>query len=208
MATFAVATVLAIRFPKVRWLMILIALAVSLSRLFRASHFLTDIVAGAVLGVLVGAIVAHPWKDRRQALTSALIGVTPPLAVLLAVITTIGQHPSQGRIATVLSVGGVLIVLAAMTAHVLLRTRPAGLPDWLTATGAVATMGVGIAMSSESVWVAMVIVLVWFAHWLYPEKRNQEGDAASNWPSEAAFGLGVLLTLLTMMELRGALPLG
>src|SRR4029453_6022281 len=41
MATFAVATVLAVRFPRARWLMILTALAVSLSRLFRASHFLT-----------------------------------------------------------------------------------------------------------------------------------------------------------------------
>ena len=207
-ATFAVATVLAVRFPKVRWLMILIALAVSLSRLFRASHFLTDIAAGAVLGVLVGAIVAHPWKDRGAALTSALIGMTPPLAVLLAVITTIGQHPSQDRIASILSVGGVLIVLAAMTAYVFLRARPAVLPAWLTTSGAVATMGVGIAMSSESVWVAMVILLVWLAYWLHPQKRNQEGETVSSWPSEAAFGLGVLLTLWTMMELRGALPLG
>jgi undecaprenyl-diphosphatase len=65
MATFAVATVLAVRFPKGRWLMMLIAMAVAASRVFRGSHFLTDIVAGAVLGVLIGAIVAHPWKDRR-----------------------------------------------------------------------------------------------------------------------------------------------
>jgi membrane-associated phospholipid phosphatase len=208
MATFAVATVLAVRFPKVRWLVILIALAVSLSRLFRASHFLTDIVAGAVLGVLVGAVVAHPWNDRRAAFTSALIGVTPPLALLLAVMTTIGQPPSQDPIATILSVGGLLIVLAAMTTYVLFRLRPVILLPRLTAMGAVAVMGIGIAMSSLSIWVAMVIALVWFGQWLNPEKRNQEGETASNWPTETAFGLGVLLTLLTMMELRGALPLG
>jgi undecaprenyl-diphosphatase len=208
MATFAVATVLAVRFPKVRWPMILIALGVSLSRLFRASHFLTDIVAGAVLGVLVGAIVAHPWKDRHETLMSALIGVMPPLAGLLAVMTTIGQPPAQDRMASILSIGGVLIVLAAMAAYVLLRARPAMRPAWLTTMGVVAIMGTGIALLSESVLVAAVIVLVWLAHWLDPEKRNQEGDTASSWPSEAAFGLGVLLTLLTMMELRGALPLG
>jgi len=208
MATFAVATVLAIRFPKVRWLIILIALAVSLSRLFRASHFLTDIVAGAVFGVLVGAIVAHPWKDRRAAFTSAVMVVTPPLAVLLAVMTTIGQPPSQDRIATIMSVGGLLIVLAAMIAYVLLRVRPAMRPAWLTAMGAVAVIGIGIAMSSLSVWVAMVIALVWLGHWLDPEQRDHEGEKASNWPFEAALGLGVLLTLFTMLELRGALPLG
>jgi membrane-associated phospholipid phosphatase len=205
MATFAVATVLAVRFPKVRWFMILIALAVSLSRLFRASHFLTDIVAGAVLGVLVGAIVAYPWEDRWAAFTSALIIMTPPLAVLLAVMTTIGQPPSQDQIGTIMSVGGLVIVLAGMTAYVLLRVRSAIVPPWLTTMGAVAVMGIGIAMLSLSVWVAMVIVLVWLGHWLHPEKREQQ---APDWPFEAAFGLGVLLTLLTMMELRGALPFG
>jgi membrane-associated phospholipid phosphatase len=208
MATFAVATVLAVRFPKVRWPVIFIALAVSLSRLFRASHFLTDIVAGAVLGVLVGAIVAHPWEDRRATFTSALMVMTPPLAMLLAVMTTIGQPPSQGQIATIISIVGLLIVLAAMTAYVLLRVRSAVLPSWLTSMGTVAVMGIGIAMLSLSVWVAMVIVLVWLGHWLHLEKRDQNDEKVPNWSFEAAFGLGVVLTVLTMIELRGALPLG
>jgi undecaprenyl-diphosphatase len=208
MATFAVATVLAVRFPKVRWPVIFIALAVSLSRLFRASHFLTDIVAGAVLGVLVGAIVAHPWEDRRATFTSALMVMTPPLAMLLAVMTTIGQPPSQGQIATIMSVGGLLIVLTAMTAYILLRVRSAVLPSWLTTMGTVAVMGMGIAVLSLSVWVAMVIVLVWLGHWLHLEKRDQNDEKVLSWSFEAAFGLGVLLTILTMIELRGALPPG
>lgn len=208
MATFAVATVLAVRFPKLRWLMLLFASAVSVSRLFRASHFLTDIAAGAVLGVLVGAIVAHPWKDREAVFTGALMAVAPPMAVLLAVMTAIGQRPSHDQVANVLGVGGLLITLAAMSAYALLRARPALLPSALTTMGAVAFMGIGIAVSSASVWVAIVMVLVWLGHWLHPETTNQEGDTASSWPTEAAVGLGVLLTLLTMMELRGALPLG
>jgi undecaprenyl-diphosphatase len=207
-ATFAVATVLAVRFPKIRWLMMLIALAVSLSRLFRASHFLTDIVAGAVLGVLVGAIIAHPWKDRWAAFTSAWLALTPPLAVLLAVMTAVGQHPSQGRVATMLDGGGMLLVLAGMTAYVLLKARPALRPFWLTSMGAVAVMGLGIAIVAASTSVATVIALVWLAHWLHAEQRNQEGERTSGWSSDAAFGLGVLLTVLTMIELRGALPLG
>jgi undecaprenyl-diphosphatase len=208
MATFAVATVLAIRFPRARWLLVLLALAVSLSRLFRASHFLTDIVAGAVLGLLVGAVVAHPWKDRRAAVTSALIAVTPALALLLALMTTIGEHPSQGHVAAVVSVGGLLIVLAAMTAYVLVRARPAMLPGWLTTSVALAVMGIGIAILSESLWVAIVIVLVWLGHCFYRERRDQQHETLTSWHSEAAFGLGVLLTLLTMLELRGALPHG
>lgn len=210
MATFAVAVVLAVRFPKVRWLVILWALVVSVSRLFRASHFLTDIIAGAVLGVLIGAMVAHPWEDRRSAVTSALMTLTPPLAVLLAVMTTIGQHPSEGRIGTILSQGGLLTALAGMTAYLVLRIRPALLPASFAKMGAVALMGLGIAMCSESLWVTTVILLVCLAHWLNMDSRVQASDAGAHpaWPYEAAFGLAVLLTLLTMIELRGALPIG
>ena len=210
MATFAVAAVLAVRFPKVRWLVILWAIAVAVSRLFRASHFLTDIVAGAVLGVLIGAVIAHPWKDRRSALTSALMTLAPPLAVLLAVMTTIGQHPPEGGIGTILSQGGLLMALAGMMAYLVLRIRPALLPASFTKMGAVALMGLGIAMCSESLWVAAVIVLVCLAQWLNIEVRVKGNEPGTHpaWPYEAAFGLAVLLTLLTMIELRGALPIG
>ena len=208
MATFAVATVLAVRYPKVRWLMIGVALAVSASRLFRGSHFLTDIVAGAVLGVLIGAVVAHPWSDRRAAFTSALMTVTPPVAGLLAVMSVIVQAPGQTGAAMLLSQAGFLMALAAVVVYVLSRVRPLLLPPPLTKTAALGLMGLGIAMCSGSVWVTAVIVLVWLAHWLRPEPRAHRIDAPDAWPSDAAFGLAVLLTLLTMIELRGALAAG
>jgi undecaprenyl-diphosphatase len=210
MATFAVATVLAVRFPKARWIIIVTAVAVSISRLIRASHFLTDIVAGAALGVLIGAVVAHPWKDWRASFTSALLTVTPPLAALLAIMTTIGQNPVQGWIDAGLTTGGSFIVLIALAAYVLIRVRPTLLSLYLTRRGAVAVMGLGIAMCSGSMWVATVVVLVCLAHWLHMDDRSQTDRPVSRpaWPHEAAFGLAVLLTLYTMNELRGALPMG
>lgn len=210
MATFAVAAVLAVRFPKIRWLVTCWAVVVSVSRLFRASHFLTDIVAGAVLGVVIGAVVAHPWKDRRSSFTSALMTVTPPMAALLAVMTTIGESSSESRIATILSQGGLLMALAGMTTYLVLRRRPALLPASFTKMGAVTLMGLGIAMCSGSLWVATVIILVCLAHWLNKDFRDTTVEPTSQliWPYEAAFGLAVLLTLFTMIELRGALPIG
>ncbi len=106
--SFAIATVLAVRFPKVRWLVFGVALAISASRLFRGSHFLTDIIAGAVLGVLIGAVVVRR-QEWRSALASALFAVTPPLAVLLAVITAIGHPPSDEWTARTLSEAGLLL---------------------------------------------------------------------------------------------------
>jgi membrane-associated phospholipid phosphatase len=210
MAAFAVATVLAVRFPKARWILIVTALAVSASRLFRASHFLSDIIAGAFLGVLIGAVIAHPWKEWRSSLTSALLTVTPPLAAVLAVMTTIGQTPSDDWITTGLSQGGSLIALTALIAYIFIRVRPAMLPASITRRGAMAVMGLGIAMCSGSMWVATVVFLVCLAHWLHRDETIQADEplARPAWPHEAAFGLGVLLTLYTMNELRGILPMG
>jgi hypothetical protein len=100
------------------------------------------------------------------------------------------------------------LALAAIVAYVLSSVRPVPLPSPLTKTGALGLMGLGIAMCSGSAWVTAVIVLVWLGHWLRPEHTTQDTDTAHAWPSDAAFGMGVLLTLLTMMELRGALPIG
>jgi hypothetical protein len=102
---------------------------------------------------------------------------------------------------------GLFLAMAAIVAYLVSKLRPALLPP-LPKTAALGCMGLGIAVSSGSVWVSTVIVLVWLAHWLRPVNTTQGADSATAWPSEAAFGLGVLLTLLTMMELRGAFPIG
>jgi membrane-associated phospholipid phosphatase len=210
MAAFAVATVLAVRYPRIRWLVMVLALAVSASRLFRGSHFLTDIVAGAVLGTLVGVVVANPWTDRRSSFTAALMTVTPPVAGLLAVITSIGQRPAESRMAALLHQAGLLTALTAMLGYLLVRVRPTVLPGQVTRMGAVALMGLGVAMCSGSFWVATVILLLCIAYWLRVDDGlpAAEPGAASAWPSEAAFGLAVLLTLFTIIELRGVLPMG
>jgi len=80
----------------------------------------------------------------------------------------------------------------------------------LTTMGAVALIGLGIALCSESLWEATVILLVWLAYWLNADFSGQAAKAGSHppWPYEAAFGLAVLLTLFTMIELRGVLPMG
>ena len=89
MATFAVATVLAVRFPKLRWPVILWAITISVSRLFRASHFLTDVVAGAVLGVLIGAVSPIHGRTGRV-LDLGVVDGDAAVGRCLALMTTIG----------------------------------------------------------------------------------------------------------------------
>ena len=209
MAGFAVATVLAIRFPKVRWPIMFLALAIAVSRMIRGSHYLTDVAGGAVLGVLVGALSAHPWRDWCTSLASALFKVTPPLTACLVFMTTIGYPAADDWSSTVLRSAGLALVLVALIVHVLVRVRPAVLAPYVTRPRLVAFIGFGIGMFSGSGWVATTMLLTSLAYWIRTDSDHTEVSRPSDhpWPYDAAVGLAVLLTLYMMIELRGALPL-
>jgi undecaprenyl-diphosphatase len=65
-ASFAAATALAMAYPRARPLLYLSATAVGLSRIHLGHHFLSDVIAGGVIGVGVGWISGEAIGVRRQ----------------------------------------------------------------------------------------------------------------------------------------------
>lgn len=73
-AAMALATLLGIYFPKSRWLFWLLALSAAIARVARSRHFISDVVFGAGVGVIVAMFVVRwlgqsyfvfgPQKDR------------------------------------------------------------------------------------------------------------------------------------------------
>ena len=209
MASFAVATVLTVRFPKARWVIIPFAVAIAASRVLRGAHFLTDAAGGAVLGALMGMVAANPWKDWRASLEAALFRLTPFLAGLLVAVWTIGHHPVDHWAAPQLIGTWLALSLIVLVGQELLIVKPALRPDFLTQSRARGLIAFGLGMYTGSVWVAATVLLACIASWLRTDSTEQETAAGSHrfWIQEAAFGLGVLLALYTMSELRGALPM-
>ena len=92
-AAIAVATVLATKFPRARWPILAAAVVIAASRIFRGSHYLTDVAGGAALGCVMGAIAVHPWREWRAAAGLALCRMTPYFVVTLAFVWTINVNP-------------------------------------------------------------------------------------------------------------------
>lgn len=209
MASFAVATVLAVKFPKIRWPIMFLALAIAVSRMVRGSHYLTDVAGGATLGMLIGTLSAHPWRDWRVSLASAVLRVTPPLTACFVFMTTIGYSFADDSSSTVLRSTGLALVLVALIVYVLDFVRPDSLPSYVTRPLVVAWIGFGLGMFSGSFWVSTSTLLTSLAYWIRTDSDNSEASHPSYrpWPYEAAFGLAVVLTLYLMIELRGVLPL-
>jgi membrane-associated phospholipid phosphatase len=213
MASFAIATVLAAKWPKARWGILLLAFAIAASRIVRGSHFLTDVVGGALLGYLIGSFVAHPWRDWRSSLESALFAFTPVLAALLAIVWTIGHRPSDLWPGPPLAAAGATLVSIAVVGHVLLVVQAGFRPAFLTRSLSRSLTGLGLGMVTGSAWVATTVLLVCAAYWF----RRSPGEEAERFSEqqagsitllkETAFVLLVLSALWASFELRGALPM-
>jgi undecaprenyl-diphosphatase len=212
-ASFAVAAVLAVRFPKARWIIIGMAAAIAASRILRGAHFLTDTVGGAVLGWFVGVLVAHPWRDWRSSLASALYSMVPFLAALFAFTWTIGHRPSAFWPVPQLITCGMVLTLIGLLGHAQQVVRTADTPGWPSKGLTQALIGLGLGMTTGSFWVTGTVLSVCVAYWL--GQRSSQPVVPADGPlrpyaltREAVFSLLVLLGLLATIELRGLLPVG
>ena len=211
-ASFAVATVLAAKFPRWRWVILPLAIAIAASRIVRGSHFLTDVAGGAAIGYAIGSVVARPWREWRAALESALFEITPLLAALIAVVWTIGHQPSDTWPVAQWIGAGVLFTMLGLVGHVLLAVKAAKAPTWLSISVTQGLIGLGLGMTTGSLWVAATVLCVCLAHWLRSYREVESASAIE--PAryglllkEAAFVLAVLLALLLVVDLRGAMPM-
>src|SRR5580765_5437280 len=118
-AAFAVATVLAIKFPRTKWPILAVAAVIAASRIVRGSHYLTDAAGGAAIGCVMGMIAAHSWREWRASIGTAVCRMTPFFVATLAFVWTIVHLPSEAWPVQQLVWGGLFLTLAGLGGHVL-----------------------------------------------------------------------------------------
>ncbi|MBN2102405.1 phosphatase PAP2 family protein [bacterium] len=69
----AMATYFSVKYPKTRWIVISIALIISYSRVYVGVHYVTDALAGLLLGILCGGFILksetwirRAWQHRKS----------------------------------------------------------------------------------------------------------------------------------------------
>jgi undecaprenyl-diphosphatase len=208
-ASFAVATVLAKRFPIVGPLCLGVASFVMLSRVLRGSHFPTDVLGGAVVGVLSGAIAAAPLKEWRTSLQEGIEHSAIGAVALVAFLWVLARAPEQDIV-------GMLLIglgLAAVAAGLWLRRT-----EWtdsersgssLHAANSSLLLCYGLASMTTSLYVVAAAGLACAACWLHEvgSLGEQKQDVGSwRMVREGMVLSGVVLTLLIMYGGRAVLP--
>jgi len=210
-ASFAVAAVLARRFPSAGWVLYGAACFVALSRVLRGSHFPTDVLAGVGLGLAAGYVVANPIHAWRSSLSAALKESTPYLVGAFALLwTAVNAAPDRWLSTIMFSVGACGVVVGAghqlaWSLGVYRRSR------WNEVLRPLATplVVMGLAAATTSWLVMSLTVLLVMARW--QEIRGSGLSPSVPQPmhplAELTLATGLVLALVAIQTVKGMLPL-
>jgi undecaprenyl-diphosphatase len=218
-ASFAVAAVLARRYPSAEWLWYGIATVVAFSRILRGAHFITDVMAGAILGLMAGWIMSRPLERWVASLGEAVSAATVLALVIFALLWT-GSHPSQfdwimaGTFATgtCLALCGTLVRLCVKSPAMESRMDDRGVWPFLHLQSGY-LVGIGLLLATGSPAVIGIGALVLSGLWLSRRTRQDGGpDLIASSPrwrlmSDAALAASVLVSLVVIKGLQGLIPL-
>jgi undecaprenyl-diphosphatase len=211
-AAIAVAMVLATKFPRARWPILTMAVAIAASRILRGSHYLTDVAGGVALGCVMGMIAANPWREWRSSAGMAVCRMTPFFVATLALVWTIAHHPSETWPYQQLFWSGVLFTLAGLAGHVLWKVQSTWCPAWLSGPLTRGLVGLGLGMTTGSLFVTTVVLLVCSAHWLdsfHGQIEPMADGPVEPWATmtESLFVTAMLLVLVATYVLKGIVPM-
>jgi membrane-associated phospholipid phosphatase len=208
-ASFAVATVLAKRFPLFAPLCIAIALFVALSRVFRGSHFPTDVLGGAVIGILSGFIATAPLRRWRASVQDgvryAALGASAVFALLWALSRQM-EDGVVGMLFLALGVGAVAGGLWIRRTHWIFRGQPGGSKH---STASALLIAYGLAALTTSPLVLASVGFVCMASWFDAISRHDDhAEDSPGWSMmrESALIGAVALAILILVDARGVLP--
>ena len=212
-ASFAVATVLARHGPRGSVAFYGIASWIAASRVWRGSHFPTDILAGVCLGVTVGMVASRPIREWRDSFRQAVISLTPYMVAVTALLWVACHGAPEGWDALALMVAGAMcLVIGLGTSLLMLRHELwPRLPDRPLARMLIA---VGLACTTGSYVVLGLVGLTAFATWIGTSRRVDSCEAGISSRTgarppviEGLSAAAVVLAALLIQGLKGVIPI-
>jgi len=209
-ASFAVATVLAKRFPLWGPLCISVAAFVALSRVLRGSHFPTDVVGGAIVGILSGSLAAAPLKAWRTSLQEGCRHAAIGVSTVLAVLWTLSHKMDDGFVGMLFVALGVVAVVGGLWLRRTYWASQERATRSRQSMTSVCLIAYGLAAMTTSPLVLSSVGFTCLACWFDAiGQAHGSLEESSNWfvVQESALLGGVVLAALILVNARGVLPL-
>ena len=215
-ASFAVATVISRHFPNGAWVWYGLAGFSAMSRVVKGSHFPSDVLTGILIGFLVGYIIARPLDRWRRSLVEGLASGLPIWVGGFTLVWITFHHSESGTLYTGMSWVGLFITILGAGLGIFFRARR----DSDSQTRMMGyrwtplLVGLGLALFTESLLVAVLALLAGIAWWAgpsHPSRDPHENQPPLTpkklWAQEVLIGGVVIALLLGIQQLKGLIPL-
>lgn len=213
-ATFAVVTVLARHWPGTAWIGYGLATWVAMSRVWRGSHFATDVVAGMVAGVVVGSVFAAPLGRWRETLLNAIVRIAP-IAVIVTSSLWVVLHRVEGiLLGRLVSLAGLPLLAAGLVIRLRLNRGAQWARRPTTYHTSVVFVALGLSFMTGS-FVPVALTTLALAAWWVHTRALHHGEVHTEpaiYPTKEPahmwlYAAGILLAAFLIFELKGLVPI-
>jgi undecaprenyl-diphosphatase len=172
-AAFSIAAVIAARCPRAGWIAYGGASLIAASRVVTGSHFPSDILAGVLLGLTVGVVVANPLAQWRASVQRLLDGFVPYLVGFFSLVwIALHEKPSGWGDATMLGLGATLMVTGLILGGKRRGGESKGVWADTSLVGGMHMLILGLALTSGSLMVTVLVALALVGYRLSSEATS------------------------------------
>lgn len=207
--SFVVATVLAKRFPVIGPFCLGVAAFAALSRIPRGSHFLTDVVAGAILGILSGLLAAAPLTQWRVSIADGLRHGAVGASMVLMILWVLARPMDDGMVGMLLLAAAAMAILGGLWLHRGHWSTTGQSPKGWQTKASFLLIASGLAALTTSplvlTSVGLACLAVWFTPFVPSNTTDQPVSPWSAWHEGALLG-GLIVGISLLIGAREVLP--
>ena len=207
-ATIAVVTVLSRAAPRWRWLLFAVAAWVAASRIWRGSHFPSDVVSGMVVGFVVGSIFNGPLRWWGRSCAQAIVAIAPITLLLTGLLWVPTHRILDATTDAILLASGVVLVVASLALR-WVTPQPSALScDLAHVTISECLFGLGLGIVTAGPVLMILTGLVCLARW--SGGAALEGGFWIDQHSKLYAGLhagGAAVLVIAIQAAKGLVPL-
>jgi undecaprenyl-diphosphatase len=207
-AILAVVTVLARALPRGRWVPFAVAAWVGGSRIWRGSHFPSDVVAGMVTGFVVGAIFNEPLRWWRRSCALALVRIAPMTVLITGLFWVLTHRIVDATTDGILFASGVALVAGSLVLRLIGHRAPAIGTDPARMVISECLLALGLGVVTAAPVLIILTGLVCLARWSGTAKPSEHSVAAPHsWFHASLYAAGALTAVAAIQALKGLVPL-
>ena len=213
-ATFAVVTVLARHWPGAAWIGYGLATWVAMSRIWRGSHFATDVVAGMVAGVVVGSVFAAPLGRWRETLLNAIVRVVPITVVVTSSLWAVLHRVDSIWLDRLASLTGLALVATGLVIRLKWDSEAQSARRPTAYHAGIALVALGLSFTTGSLIPVALTALALMAWWIHARALHQvdlHAEPTTLSPNQHAdkrlYIVCILLAAFLILELKGIVPI-